>query len=137
MSPKKTGIALLSAMLALPLASQAQTRVIDIDTKAIAGRFDPAFNFSIGAGRANEGLRADWQQQLAHVKRDAGFKYIRMHGLLSDDMAVYRVDAQGKEQYNFQYVDALYDYLLGIGVKPFVELGFMPSQMASGDKTVF
>ncbi|MFB9244848.1 glycoside hydrolase [Massilia antarctica] len=137
MSLKHIGVFLLSAMLALPLAGRAQTRVIELDTKAIAGRFDPAFNFSIGAGRANEGLRADWQQQLAQAKRDAGFKYIRMHGLLSDDMAVYRVDPQGKEQYNFQYVDALYDYLLSIGIKPFVELGFMPSQMASGDKTVF
>ncbi|RSZ58775.1 glycoside hydrolase [Massilia atriviolacea] len=124
-------------MLALPLAGRAQTRVIDIDARAVDGPLAPAFNMSIGAGRANEGLRADWQRQLAEIKRDAGFKYIRMHGLLSDDMAVYRVDAQGREQYNFQYVDALYDYLLGIGVKPFVELGFMPSQMASGDKTIF
>ena len=82
-------------------------------------------------------MRADWQQQLAEIKRDAGFKYIRMHGLLSDDMGVYRIDSQGKEQYNFQYIDALFDYLLSINVKPFVELGFMPSQMASGDKTIF
>lgn len=133
----RAGVLLLAAMLALPLAGRAQTRVIDIDARAVDGPLAPAFNMSIGAGRANEGLRADWQRQLAEIKRDAGFKYIRMHGLLSDDMAVYRVDAQGREQYNFQYVDALYDYLLGIGVKPFVELGFMPSQMASGDKTIF
>jgi beta-xylosidase len=39
------------------------------------------------AGRANEGLRADWQQQLAYVRKECGFKYIRMHGLLTDDMA--------------------------------------------------
>ncbi|HEX8611978.1 MAG TPA: glycoside hydrolase [Telluria sp.] len=133
----KTGVFVMLAMLALPLAGRAQTRVIALDAKAIDGTMAPAFNMAIGAGRANEGLRADWQQQLAQIKRDAGFKYIRMHGLLSDDMGVYRVDAQGKEQYNFQYVDALFDYLLSIGVKPFVELGFMPSQMASGDKTIF
>lgn len=137
MTFNRAGVLLLAAMLALPLAGRAQTRVIDIDARAVDGPLAPAFNMSIGAGRANEGLRADWQRQLAEIKRDAGFKYIRMHGLLSDDMAVYRVDAQGREQYNFQYVDALYDYLLGIGVKPFVELGFMPSQMASGDKTIF
>ncbi|WP_187362651.1 GH39 family glycosyl hydrolase [Massilia rubra] len=134
---RKTGLFLLIAMLALPLAGRAQTRVIELDANAVDGTLAPAFNMSIGAGRANEGLRADWQQQLAQIKRDAGFRYIRMHGLLSDDMAVYRIDAQGKEQYNFQYIDALYDYLLSIGVKPFVELGFMPSQMASGDKTIF
>jgi xylan 1,4-beta-xylosidase len=95
------------------------------------------FKTSIGAGRANEGLRADWQQQLAEIKRDAGFQYIRMHGLLADDMGIYRVDDQGKERYNFQYIDALYDYILSIDMKPFVELGFMPSMPASGEKTIF
>jgi xylan 1,4-beta-xylosidase len=128
---------MLSVLLLLPLSSWAQQRVIDIDAKAIQGKLNTTFKTSIGAGRANEGLRADWQQQLAETKRDTDFRYIRMHGLLNDDMAVYRVDAQGKELYNFQYIDALYDYLLSIGVKPFVELGFMPSALASGNKTIF
>lgn len=125
------------ALLALPAAAFAQQRVIDVDLGQVKGKLDRSFNLAVGAGRANEGLRADWQQQLAEIRRDAGFRYIRMHGLLSDDMGVYKVDAQGREQYNFQYIDALYDYLLSIGVKPFVELGFMPSGMASGDKTIF
>jgi xylan 1,4-beta-xylosidase len=137
MNIRKTAILLLGSLLVVPLLGWAQTRVIDINVNSIRGTLPPAFNVTVGAGRANEGLRADWQQQLAEIKRDAGFKYIRMHGLLSDDMGVYRIDGQGREQYNFQYIDALYDYLLSIGVKPFVELGFMPAQMASGDKTIF
>ena len=127
----------VSGLLMVPLLGNAQDRVIDINTKQIQGKLNTTFNFAVGAGRANEGLRADWQQQLAEIKRDAGFRYIRMHGLLIDDMGVYHVDGQGKEHYNFQYIDALYDYLISINVKPFVELGFMPSQMASGDKTIF
>ncbi|MBQ5945958.1 glycoside hydrolase [Massilia sp. ST3] len=127
---------LAAALMTLP-AAQAQDRTIAIDARAVQGPLNQMHKLVIGAGRANEGLRADWQQQLAEIKRDAGFQYIRMHGLLTDDMGVYKVDAQGKEQYNFQYIDALYDYLLGIGVKPFVELGFMPAAMASGDKTIF
>jgi xylan 1,4-beta-xylosidase len=71
------------------------------------------------------------------VKHDADFEYVRMHGLLTDDMGVYKIDAQGKKHYNFQYVDALYDFILGIGMKPFVELSFMPSALASGDTTIF
>ncbi|WP_324679076.1 GH39 family glycosyl hydrolase [Hymenobacter sp. GOD-10R] len=121
----------------LPLPSWAQQRVIEVNAKAIKGKLNSTFNVCVGAGRANEGLRADWQQQLAEIKHDAGFRYIRMHGLLTDDMGVYRIDAQGKEHYNFQYIDALYDYLLSIHVKPFVELGFMPSAMASGSQTLF
>jgi xylan 1,4-beta-xylosidase len=98
-------------MLGLPLQGPAQNRVIEVNAKAVTGKLSPNFNMCVGAGRANEGLRADWQQQLAEIKHDAGFKYIRMHGLLTDDMGVYRVDAKGKEHYNFQYIDALYDYL--------------------------
>ena len=94
--------AVLGALLAVALGAQAQNRVIDVDVKQVQGKLDRMFNLSVGAGRANEGLRADWQQQLAEIKRDAGFRYIRFHGLLSDDMGVFKIDAQGKEQYNFQ-----------------------------------
>ncbi|USX14994.1 glycoside hydrolase [Oxalobacteraceae bacterium OTU3CAMAD1] len=128
---------LLSAALVFPFHGNAQDRVVDLNVKQVQGKLNKTFNFAIGAGRANEGLRADWQQQLAEIKRDAGFKYIRMHGLLTDDMGVYKTDAKGNDEYNFQYVDALFDYLISIDVKPFVELGFMPSPMASGNKTVF
>ncbi|MEO7496881.1 MAG: glycoside hydrolase [Massilia sp.] len=128
---------LLGALLIVSSQAYSQNRVIDLAVDQTQGKLNKTFNFTIGAGRANEGLRADWQQQLAETKRDTGFRYIRMHGLLNDDMAVFKYDDQGKEQYNFTYIDALYDYLLSIGVKPFVELGFMPSPMASGNKTIF
>ena len=128
---------LLATSIAMPLGVMAQQRNIDVDVTQVQGKLDRMHKLSVGAGRANEGLRADWQQQLAEIRKEAGFRYIRMHGLLSDDMGVYRIDAQGKEQYNFQYIDALFDYLLSIGIKPFVELGFMPNAMASGTKTIF
>jgi xylan 1,4-beta-xylosidase len=112
-------------------------RVISIDFNKVKGPFSTMFKECVGAGRANEGLRADWQQQLAYVKKECDFRYIRMHGLLTDDMGVYREDRKGNPQYNFQYIDVLYDFLHGIGMKPFVELGFMPSAMASGSQTCF
>ena len=112
-------------------------RVINVDYSAEKGAMNTMFKQCVGAGRANEGLRADWQQQLAFVKKECDFKYIRMHGLLTDDMAVYSEDSKGNPQYNYMYIDALYDYLLSIGVKPFVELGFMPNALASGHQTIF
>jgi xylan 1,4-beta-xylosidase len=130
-------VALLTCVLSLPLGADEPVRRIDLDVQAPAGPLNTFFNVSVGAGRANEGLRADWQQQLAEIRRDAGFSYVRMHGLLTDDMGVYTIDEQGRERYNFQYVDVLYDYLLDIGMKPFVELGFMPSALASGEQTIF
>ncbi len=137
MKIKRELLALLGGILLLPGIASAQARDINIDLNSIQGNLNTTFKTSVGAGRANEGLRADWQQQLAEIKRDTDFKFIRMHGLLTDDMGVYRVDDKGQEQYNFQYVDALYDYILSIGMKPFVELGFMPSALASGNKTIF
>lgn len=112
-------------------------QTIDVDAGAVRGPLDTSFKECVGAGRANEGLRADWQEQLRVVKRDCGFKYIRMHGLLTDDMGVYREDSSGRPVYNWQYVDRLYDFLLSIGMRPVVELSFMPKDLASGERTVF
>jgi xylan 1,4-beta-xylosidase len=117
--------------------SDSPERIININFNQVKGPLNTMFKECIGAGRANEGLRADWQQQLAYVKKECGFKYIRMHGLLTDDMGVYREDRKGNPEYNFQYIDVLYDYILSIGMKPFVELGFMPEALASGRRTIF
>lgn len=94
------------------------------------------FEVCVGAGRANEGLRADWQRQLRRVHDECGFRYIRFHGLFCDDMGVYFED-KGRPVYNWQYIDELFDFILSIGMKPFVELGFMPSALASGSQTIF
>jgi len=128
---------LVNSILAQSNNSVLADRVINLDFNKIKGSFNTMFKECIGAGRANEGLRADWQQQLAYVKKECGFKYIRMHGLLTDDMGVYKEDQKGNPEYNFQYIDVLYDYILSIGMKPFVELGFMPTALASGTQTIF
>ena len=112
-------------------------RLVSADLRQTNGPLDTMFKRCVGAGRANEGLRADWQRQLASAHRECGFQYIRMHGLLCDDMGVYREDSHGNPEYNWQYIDELYDFLHSIGMKPFVELGFMPGALASGKKTIF
>ncbi len=131
---------LLTVVLMLTTAAslRAQSpRVITADVNQTAGPHSLTPLMTVGAGRANEGLRADWQEQLALVQAEIGFKYLRFHGLLHDDMGVYTEDAAGKPEYNFQYVDALYDALLAHHIRPFVELSFMPAKLASGPQTVF
>ena len=129
----------LRIALALLLATPAspQTRKVHADVTQTAGPHSPVPLLCIGAGRANEGLRADWQAQLATVQREIGFGYIRFHGVLNDDMGVYNEDKTGTPEFNFQYVDALYDALLAMHIRPFVELAFMPSRLASGPQTIF
>lgn len=130
-------LVLLGRWPAMATATNAPARVIAVDVAAVRGPLDTSFKECVGAGRANEGLRTDWQGQLRMAQRECGFKYLRLHGLLSDDMGVYQEDAHGNPIYNWQYIDRLYDFLLGINVKPFVELSFMPGALASGKKTVF
>lgn len=120
-----------------PAAGAPSPRVIAADMTRVQGPTERMYNFCVGAGRANEGLRADWQRQLRRAKEDCGFRYIRFHGLFCDDMGVYQEDEKGNPLYNWQYVDELFDFLQSIGMKPFVELGFMPSAMASGPHTIF
>jgi len=89
-------------------------------------------------------LRSDWREQLAKSHRELGFQYVRFHGLLDDDMNVVMRDydhAAGKLKdtirYSFFNIDSIFDFLLSIGMKPFIELGFMPSGLASGTQTCF
>ena len=132
-----TVMLLALALLAGEAYSQTSPRVIAADYQRVKGRHDAFFRTTVGAGRAAEGLRADWQRGLAIVHRECGFNYIRFHGLLEDELGVYGEDRQGRAVYNFQYIDAIYDAILNTGMKPFVELGFMPRALASGTKTVF
>lgn len=112
-------------------------RVINIDINKEKGTLSTTFNQCIGAGRAYEGLGKQWQNQLRQVKKDCDFKYIRFHGLLNDEMGIYREDAKGNAIYNWKKMDELFDFLLQIKMKPFVELSFMPSTLRSNDRTVF
>jgi xylan 1,4-beta-xylosidase len=114
----------------------AAPRTISADLGTTVGPMNRMHNFCVGAGRANEGLRADWQRQLRRAREECGFRYIRFHGLFCDDMGVYFED-KGRPVYNWQYIDELFDFLTSIGMKPFVELGFMPGALASGPQTIF
>jgi xylan 1,4-beta-xylosidase len=91
---------------------------------------------TVGSDHAPMALRADWQRQLQLCHNELGFQYVRFHGLLSDDMGTV-VREKDKFIYSFFNTDQVFDFLLSIGMKPFVELSFMPTALASGNKTVF
>ncbi|MBR0273452.1 MAG: glycoside hydrolase [Bacteroidaceae bacterium] len=113
--------------LCTSLITGAQT----IDTKMKGEHFTHIWSEGTCAGRVNEGLRTSWVEQLRLVKEHCGFKYLRMHGLFDDDMCIYFEKANGKVVYNWQYVDEVYDRMLDIDVRPFVELSFFPKGIAA------
>jgi xylan 1,4-beta-xylosidase len=106
------------------------------DCSARPQAFTHFWEHCVGSGRAALALRADWQAQLKQCHADLGFRHVRFHGLLDDDVGA--LDNQKKTLlYAFQNVDAIYDFLRSIDMRPSVELSFMPRALASGDQTVF
>lgn len=122
---------LLTGIVFVFIACQLMAQTIDVKSKTEP--FTHYWSVGVGAGRANEGLRAGWLEHLDLVKKHCGFQYVRMHGLFHDDMFVYFQKPDGKVIYNWQYIDELYDRMLALGVKPFIELGFFPKDMAAPD----
>ncbi|MEV4116213.1 hypothetical protein [Nonomuraea sp. NPDC049695] len=105
-----------------------------------SGRLSDAWRFCVGTGRFELALRRDYQDSLALIQREIGFRHIRGHGLLSDGVGVhqpYEYAGARHVRHSFTYVDQVIDAYLELGIEPFVELGFMPSGLASGDQTVF
>ena len=106
-------------------------QTIAVNLQAPTTPFPHFWEQMFGSGRAVLALREDYRRDLDEVHGITGFQYVRFHGIFDDDNGVYGEDAQGNAVYNFSYVDQIYDGLLQHGVKPFVELGFMPKKLAA------
>ena len=79
----------------------------------------------VGSGHGSLALRADYREHLARVQRDIGFKHIRGHGLLDDDMSTY---LEGRA--SLINLFSVFDYYLSVGIRPIFEISFMPRQLA-------
>jgi xylan 1,4-beta-xylosidase len=127
---------LLIVILLATSAPADPAREVRVDVRQTKGQLDRFFQFCVGSDHASVDMRAANQEQLALVRKELGFRYIRFHGIFHDDMGVYR-EKDGLPVYNFDRIDQLYDSFLHIGMKPFVELSFMPTDLASGKKLMF
>ncbi len=120
-------------VLGLPSRIHAQSPAaeeISVDAQAAAAPFPHFWEEMFGSGRAELTMRDSYRRDMREVKQITGFQYVRFHAILHDELGVYDEDAKGKPLYNFSYVDQIYDGLLANGVKPFVEISFMPKKLA-------
>ena len=107
--------------------------------------FHNQVDYCIGTGRMGLALHKEYHDQLKLVQDYIGFQHIRGHGLFCDDMAIYQEhrenpwekDGPYEVEYNFTYLDRVFDDYRSMGLKPFLELGFMPYKMAGGTQTIF
>ena len=80
----------------------------------------------------------EFEQALALAHDDLGVTHVRAHAVLHDDNQVVTRAADGTLRFGFDRVDAIYDRVLGVGLRPVVELSFMPSVLARDPaQTVF
>jgi xylan 1,4-beta-xylosidase len=120
----------LAVLLCLVNRAAADPVRVDIDPAAPAHPFPHVWETMMGSGRAALALRAAYRRDLSLVKAATGLGYVRFHGIFHDELGVYGEDRYGRPAYDFQYVDQIYDGLLASGVRPAVELGFMPRDLA-------
>ena len=103
---------------------------VTIDAQAAVTPFPHFWEQMFGSGRAILTLRESYREDLRAVKKVTDFRYVRFHAILHDEVGVYNEDEHGNPVYNFAYVDQIYDGLLKNGVRPFVEISFMPKKLA-------
>lgn len=120
----------LFPLRALGQSSGAAAEQVSIDASAPVHPFPHFWEHIFGSGRAILSLRESYRQDLQQVKQVTAMRYVRFHAIFHDEVGLYDEDAQGNSVFNFSYVDQIYDGLLANGVRPFVELSFMPNKLA-------
>ncbi|MGA7295180.1 MAG: glycosyl hydrolase family 39 [Terriglobales bacterium] len=132
MKLSRVTLGLLLGLAVLATSSQAQTapEQIVVDANAPGRPFPHFWEQTFGSGRAILTLRESYRSDLREVKKVTEFRYVRFHNILHDEVGVYDEDEHGNPIYNFSYVDQIYDGLLANGVRPFVEISFMPKKLA-------
>ena len=120
---------------------------VTIDASAGAGPLDRPWRPMIGAERLSQLDHGDgpggrhigdeFAEALRMAHDELGVLAVRAHAIFHDDLGVYR-EVDGNPVHDFAGIDRIYDRLLRIGLRPIVELGFMPRDLARDPElTVF
>lgn len=125
---KPIAILVVAVFVSLPVLYAQET--IAIDAHAATTPFPHFWEQMFGSGHAILALREDYREDLRSVKSVTDFRYVRFHGILDDEVGSYTEGEHGEPVYNFAYVDEIYDGLLKNGVRPVVEISFMPTKLA-------
>lgn len=107
---------------------------ISVDAKQLGPAWNRFYENMVAADHANTVLETAWGRNIQGALRKghelAGFQYVRFHGILDSDIGVY-TEVNDKPVYNWARLDKVYDAIIAAGMRPFVEIGFMPPPLAS------
>lgn len=124
------------AVTSAALAADTGAREIAIDLKAPTVKRDRFADLSVGSDYPGTLIRDDSLAQLKTARDELGFRSIRFHAIFHDVLGTYKV-VDDKPVYDWTKIDYLYDKLLGMGIKPFIELGFTPEAMKTSNNSIF
>lgn len=113
-----------SPILLLALACLARAFLIDLSSPILTP-LSPKILDSFGSSHGSTTLRATWREHFKAIQRDIPFKFVRFHGILDDDLSTLL-----NGQANGALVFDTLDFLVAQGVRPTLELGFMPDALA-------
>ena len=136
--PRLPKIVFVTLLLSLhgSVISQPPAQVRLVDARAATSPLPHFWETMFGSGRAILSLREGYRKDLSEVHDHIGMRYVRFHAILHDEVGVYDEDDKGQAVYNFSYVDQIYDGLLERGVRPFVEISFMPRKLAANKEAI-
>ena len=120
---------------------------IAIDVASVIGPVDRPWRPIIGSehlsqveagiGPGGRPIGTEFSDALRLAHDELGVEAVRAHAILGDDLGTYR-EVDGRPVHDFGGIDRVYDHVLELGLRPIVELSFMPRDLASDpDKTVF
>ena len=135
------GTVLVATMCAAVLGADSFPVTIRVDTARTVGELRPVWRF-FGADEPNYAYMKDGQKLLRELGELAPKQvYFRTHNLLTSgdgtpalkwgSTGIYREDAEGKAIYDFTIVDRIFDTYLERGVRPYVQIGFMPRDLST------
>ncbi|MBC5635207.1 helix-turn-helix domain-containing protein [Ornithinibacillus sp. BX22] len=114
-----------------------EARNLSVDLTNTKRKIEHTFTNLLTFGYAPLALRTDFKAQLHQIQEEIGFRYVRFHDVLTDRLLVYNEKSDGSYYFNFHNIDVVLDNLLEANVKPFLEIGFMPKQLATTTETIF
>ena len=111
---------------------------LDHTWETAIGSENPAYYLKEDAGRGLRNAGAGLRKANKRMRDAFGIRYVRAHGILMDSLGSYRENSSGKAVYDWSRIDLVYDMLRADGLRPLVELSFMPAGLAVNPKqTIF
>jgi xylan 1,4-beta-xylosidase len=118
-----------------PTAAGAATVTLAVDAGASVGAWNRFYERTVASDHANTLLCTAYGRNIQNALRkahaQAGFQYVRFHGIFNDDVGAYSEDASGAPIYDWSRIDAIYDAVVAAGMRPLVEISFTPGALAS------